>query len=356
MAANNEDWEVEHTEKPEEEEADTVTYQISYYPADFTLKGYIDKDDAGQLQIPPFQRNYVWDQSKASKLIESFLLGLPVPGVFLYKERNTNKLLVIDGQQRIKSAIQFFRGYFEDRVFRLKNVHPRWEGKNYQDLDEADQFQLNDAVLRATVIQQLDPNDDSSVYQIFERLNTGGVNLNPMEVRKCVYFGDFYRSLEALNVERNWRRLLGKPLPDKRLRDVELILRVTALWKTWRTYEKPMKRFLNAFMSSVNRLPDAERTESIHQLERRFQAAVQAVTEQLPERAFHLRGRLNYAALDCFLSACMEHHEALGDKNLDEIFTALRADDGFIDSVSVSTSDERVVRQRFETVYAAFDR
>jgi uncharacterized protein with ParB-like and HNH nuclease domain len=145
------DWNVQVTEELEEEEQDVLTYKISYYPADFTLKGYLEKSKNGQLVIPSFQRSFVWDQVKASKLIESFLLGLPVPGVFLYKERDTNKLQVIDGQQRILSAVRFFKNDFDDKAFRLKNVHPKWNGKKYEDLDEADKFQLDDTVLRATV-------------------------------------------------------------------------------------------------------------------------------------------------------------------------------------------------------------
>lgn len=117
-----ESWEFDPTEQPEEEEADDIAYEISYYPADYTLRGYLDKWEDKQLEVPPFQRNYVWDQVKASKLIESFLLGLPVPGVFLYKERKTNKLLVIDGQQRILSAIRFFKNEFDEKIFRLKGV------------------------------------------------------------------------------------------------------------------------------------------------------------------------------------------------------------------------------------------
>jgi len=101
-----EKWEVEQTEESEESEQDVITYEINYYPSDLTLKGYLGKWDSKQLYVPPFQRNYVWDQSQASKLIESFLLGLPVPGVFLYKERKSARLQIIDGQQRILSAIK----------------------------------------------------------------------------------------------------------------------------------------------------------------------------------------------------------------------------------------------------------
>ena len=193
------DWNVDVTEEPEEEEQDVLSYNL-YYPADLTLKGYLEKNNNKQLVIPSFQRSYVWDQVKASKLIESFLLGLPVPGVFLYKERDTNKLQVIDGQQRIFSAVRYFKNDFDDKSFRLKNVHPKWNGKKYEDLDEADRFELDDAVLRATVVQQLGPHDDSSVFHIFERLNTGGINLNPMEIRSAYRRVRQFSLLEDLKV------------------------------------------------------------------------------------------------------------------------------------------------------------
>jgi uncharacterized protein with ParB-like and HNH nuclease domain len=112
-----EEIEIDQTEEPEEREEDLIRYEISYYPSDLTLQVYHDKKKDKQLVIPEFQRNYVWDQVQASKLVESFLLGIPVPGVFLYKERKTNKLLVIDGQQRILSIIKFFEGRFDERFF-----------------------------------------------------------------------------------------------------------------------------------------------------------------------------------------------------------------------------------------------
>lgn len=250
------DWEFDKTEESEEDEQDVIAYQINYYPADLTLKGYLDKWKSGQLKIPPFQRSYVWDQVKASKLIESFLLGLPVPNVFLYKERETNKLQVIDGQQRILSAIRFFKNEFDEKIFRLKNVHQKWNGKTYEQLDEADRFQLDDTVLRATVVQQLDPDDDSSMFHIFERLNTGGINLNPMEIRKCVYSGRYFSLLEELNPLNEWRKLIGQPKLDKRLRDTELLLRVLALSNSWADYKKPMKRFLNGHLAAYRNLKD----------------------------------------------------------------------------------------------------
>lgn len=346
----NDQWDIDQTEFPENDEQDVISYQISYYPADFTLKGYLDKHDSGQLVIPPFQRSYVWDQVKASKLIESFLLGLPVPGVFLYKERQTNKLQVIDGQQRILSAVRFFKNEFEERIFRLKNVNPRWEGKTYRELDEADQYQLNDTVLRATVVQQLDPQDDSSVYHIFERLNTGGINLNPMEIRKCVYFGRFFSHLEDLNQIEPWRLLIGKPSVDKRLRDVELVLRVLALSHNLSSYEKPMKRFLNTFMLHHRNMNDVELSEVIQNQKESFLDACTRILTAIGEKPFHLRGRLNFAVMDSVMAATIACPNISGDDLL-HAFEALKADPDFVDKATRNTSDEATLGGRFAKAF-----
>lgn len=329
-----------------EEEQDISVYQISSYPADITLKGYLDKWDSKQMTIPDFQRNYVWDQVKASKLIESFLLGLPVPGVFLYKNRGSNKLSVIDGQQRIISAVRFFKNEFNEKIFRLKNVHPKWNGKTYEQLDESDRFLLDDTVLRATVVQQLDPYDDSSIYHIFERLNTGGMNLNSMEIRRCIYYGEMLSLLERLNENPLWRLIIGKEKPDNRLRDMELLLRVISLAYDWNSYEKPMKKFLNKILIDVNKMPNEQQSEFLRDLESRFEKTCRIVSSELPEKPFHLRGRINFAALDSIFSTLIAMDGVCN--NLAQKFDFLVNDTEFIDSISMSTSDDKVLKQRFD--------
>ncbi len=342
----SEDWVIDETEEHEEQEQDVLAYQISSYPADITLKGYLDKWDSGQLEIPPFQRNYVWDQVKASKLIESFLLGLPVPGVFLYKDRKTNKLAVIDGQQRILSSIRYFKNAFDEKIFRLKNVLPRWDGKTYDELDESDKYQLDDTVLRATVVQQLDPEDDSSIYHIFERLNTGGINLNPMEIRKCVYFGDFFSLLEDLNTDVNWRKIIVKPNPDKRLRDVEMVLRCLALHYEWKGYDKPMKGFLNAFMAKMKRLTEEEKANLLEQLRTVFSRTCEIIANKLPDKPFHLRGRINYAAMDSIFNAIAQFD--IVPEDLKERYQSLIKDEEYIDTATINTSDGKTLYLRFQ--------
>ncbi|MCK9730202.1 DUF262 domain-containing protein [Pseudomonas syringae] len=339
------EWDVEPTEDFEED-VETKVYQITSYPADLTLKGYLDKVDADQILVPDFQRKYVWDQKRASKLIESFLLGLPVPGVFLYKIRSSNKLSIIDGQQRILSSVRFFQNRFEEKIFRLSGVMPRWEGRTYDELDEPDRLLLNDTVLRATIVQQLDPADDSSIYHIFERLNTGGMNLNPMEIRRSVYQGAFANLLEELNENEHWRNIIARPKIDKRLRDVELVLRVLALQTGWKVYEKPMKTFLNTFMADINKKSEADLKQFLADVKIDFEWAVRIIDEQLWEKPFHLRGPMNYAVLDSVFSVVANSNEELED--FSSRFESLLSSPAYLSATSVSTSDERVVKIRFE--------
>ncbi len=342
------DFEVEDTES-DDDDVDLITYEINYYPADFTLRGYFDKWKDENLVVPPFQRNYVWDQVQASKLVESFLLGLPVPGVFLYKQRGSNKLSIIDGQQRIMSIVRFIQGRFDERVFRLKGVHERWSGKTYDQLAEPDQLQLQDSVLRATVVQQLNPDDDSSMFHVFERLNTGGLKLSTMEIRKCVYFGEFLAALEEWNEEESWRTLIGMPRPQKRLRDIELLLRVLAMRHRFKDYDKPMKGFLNSFMHDNRHADrawlDAERTSVFVGIDR--------VLEALGEKPFHLRGRLNLAVMDSVLSMAPLVPE-MSPADFRGCFEELVKDDDYLDAVTRNTSDTSFVQRRFAKMRSVF--
>lgn len=339
-----EDWDVEQTEElPEDEVEPRLEYEIMNYPADITLSGYVDHWDKNELIVPDFQRKYVWDRIKASKLVESFLLGLPVPGTFLYKQRAKSGFLIIDGQQRITSVIRFIKGTFDESVFRLKNVHEKYVGKSFGELSEDDQFKLKGSVLRATIIQQINPLDDTSIYQVFERLNTGGVNLNPMEVRQCVSYGPFVKALKEMNEDENWRRIIGQPKIDKRLRDVELVLRCLAFSEKRESYEKPMKGFLNKFMEDY-RLEEFVFSEMVDN----FRRTTRYVLDQLDEKPFHLRGRLNYGALDSIMAATLAD---FAPDDLEERFHDLLKDNEYSDSITYNTSDEAVVHLRMQKAF-----
>jgi hypothetical protein len=225
----------------EDERSEIAPYRIVAYPADYTLEGLHQKWKAKDIEIPTLQRHYVWTLLQASRLIESFLL---VPGIFFYKAKDTEKPLVIDGQQRLRSVFAYFEGKMPEsnKPFALKGVKDVWEDKSFTELSKQEQMRLRDSVLRATIVDQLDPKDNSSIFHIFERLNTGGTSLKPQEVRNCIYSGPFNDLLPKLNRDSTWRRLMRAKQPDKRMRDVELILRFLALFE-WR------QRYFNASIS-----------------------------------------------------------------------------------------------------------
>ena len=155
-------------------------YIINSYPTDPTLEVLHMRWQRNEILVPKFQRGWVWSHTQASQLIESFLLGLPVPGIFLYREQKTPQQLVIDGQQRLRAIWGFFEGELPNvPEFYLRDVDARWEGRKYENLDEPDRIKFRDAVLRAIIVEQTAPEDNSSKYHIFQRLNTGGTHLNP---------------------------------------------------------------------------------------------------------------------------------------------------------------------------------
>ena len=340
--------EIVDTETPTEQEQDQIGFDIDYYPSDFTLKGYYEEWHAQRIILPEFQRAYVWDQVRASKLIESFLLGLPVPGVFLYRHHATKKLQVIDGHQRIITIIRFFDDNFNGHPFKLKNINAKWDGKTFEQLSEPDQIELQHAVLRATIVRQLNPTDNSSIYHVFERLNTGAVRLSPMELRKCVYSGEFFAFLEELNQDSEWRTILGSEQPDKRLRDVELVLRFIAMREGWQRYEKPMKTFLNSNMANKQSLDQNALRVYIDQIRGVFNRTCATVVRELGARPFHRNSRaLNPSLLDSVMVAISTAEEDLTSEWRTR-YDALLSDDVFNEaSVTRNTSDTQMVKQRF---------
>lgn len=337
--------EIDHTEN-DDAENDNICYEISNFPSDLSLIEYHRKWKNGDIEIPDFQRNYVWNKRDASRLVESFLLGLPVPGVFLYKRRRDNKLLIIDGQQRITSVVRYIEGSFDDRIFRLSGVKKAWENKAYTDLNDTERRCFENAILRATIIQQLNPDDESSIFHIFERLNTGGKNLNPMEVRRCIYRSKLLTHIETLNQHIAWRSLIGKKQIDLRYQDVEWILRAIALAVNFDSYEKPMKIFLNNFCIKYK----ADYSKELEIVLNRFYALTDYLLKNLGERPFNLKGKINYAVIDSVIGSLITIDDIAWPNDLKSRYERLKNDDEFIKNISANTSDINVIQKRFERV------
>jgi len=342
-------------DETEEEEGVLVKYDIATYPSDFTLGGIYDKWNDDEIVIPDFQRKFVWKITQSSLLIESFLLGLPVPPVFFYID-DDNKNVVIDGQQRILSCVYYFDGYFgsetihgKRQVFRLKGLDERspYYNKRFEELKESDQRKLKNSVLRAINTRQLSPTGQTSIYHIFERLNTGGTPLKPQEIRNVVFRGNLKQIITALNEDEDWRLILGKKTFDRHQKDVELVLRIFALSEYLDLYEKPMKEFLNKIMGSEKK----GNSSRVKKFEETFPIATELITDRLGKKPFHVRGPLNTSVLDSVFCAILRNVNRIPN-DLKSRFEKLKEDGPFYDMTTIGTTDAKVVNTRFNYVKA----
>lgn len=242
-----------------EEPVPNLRYDITSYGIDFDVEGLVRRLNRDEILIPEWQRAYVWSHRQASSFVESLLLGLPVPGVFLARDYDSGKFFVIDGQQRLKTLQYFYLGKRPDlspestSVFKLQGVQDRFSGLTYESLGPRDQIDLDNSLIHATVVRQESPPDsDTSMYHMFQRLNSGGRPVNPQEIRRAIYHGGLMDKIEALNEYPDWRAILGKP--NRRLKDQEMILRFMAMWHDGDKYTESMAEFLNVFTQN-NRNP-----------------------------------------------------------------------------------------------------
>lgn len=351
--------EVEEASDQIGEEYYPVEYSISSYGADYPVDGLVKRIDAGSIYIPKFQRSFVWNVYRASRFIESLLLGLPVPAVFLSRELDSNKMLVIDGQQRLRTLQYFYNGIFEptDGLFRLRGVHERYQQKTYETLSEDDRLRLDDSIIHAIIVKQESPDDGenatspSSAYHIFERLNTGGVLLQPQEIRSCIYHGALVELLETLNMDQSWRVLFGNI--SSRMRDRELILRFLALYRHSDQYSKPMKEFLNYFAAKYRKLdePTAQHFRNV------FCSTVSLVLSAIGDRAFKTKTAINAALFDSVtvgIARRLDLRPVTNESELKAKYDHLLQDEEFKDAISSGTTDEANVKSRLSKATDAF--
>ena len=348
-----------HTQMQDNLGADTeevlpYKYSITAYGADYPVDGLVRRIADGSIFIPSFQRGFVWNLPKASRFVESLLLGLPVPGIFLSKEEETQKLLVIDGQQRLRTLQHFYEGVFADtgREFALSGVESRFKSATYKSLQDDDRRRLDDSILHATIVRQDEPSDDDSrIYHLFERLNTGGLLLNPQEIRACIYHGELNDLLRQLNANDSWRAVFGNV--SWRMRDQELILRFFALYFGGHKYRRPMKEFLNKYMGGNRHL----KTQSADELTRIFQDTIRIVHRSLGPTAFKPIRALNVAVFDAVMVGItrrLQEDSIIDAALLHQQYSALLANPEFLAATEKATADEESVRRRMRMAMDAF--
>ena len=363
-------------------EESLIEYDITSSPRDLTPANIVDMVDSGIMEVPLFQRNYVWDIKKASKLVESLILGLPVPELFFYSEGDENSTYkIIDGQQRLLSIYFFLKGrfpknaksrifisrelsagkdldsimsdnsIFQDFVLKLNNENDknksRYHGCKFLMLDKETQIKLRlRRYLRTVVVRQNKPeNNNSSMFEIFNRLNTGGTPLNPQEIRASLYYCKFYKMMNQLNELPEWRALLGNPVRDLHSLDIELILRCLALTQDLNEYSPKMTSFLNAFSEKSKTFEKSH----IEYLSALFISFISSCS-LLGEKAFFRNNRFSKPLFESvFVAVCEEKFKTKEfiDKKIEiTSFNKLKDDEYFISQLQSGSSATDSIKNR----------
>ncbi len=383
-SVNGSKWFEDYAEESQEgdEDADVINYDLSVTPNDFNVATLFSYIESGTIVIPGFQRHYVWDLKRASRLIESLIRGLPVPQIFLYEE-GRNKLLVVDGQQRLKSIYYFIKQRFPRmearaelrRIFAEQNSIPDDVLSNdkyftsfrlrlpeslpdqpnelnrltYNTLGEF-KLQLDLRPLRNVVIRENSfASGQTAIYEIFNRLNSGGVNLRPQEIRLSLYHSDFYDMLMEVNADKKWREILNSPEPDLHQKDIEILLRIFAMLIDSGNYSPSMVKFLNQFSHKCK----SQNQEKNQYLKELFQSFLDAA-RGLPKRTFlnDSNNRFNIALIEAvFAAACSKAFAEMrylsGQLDPKEL-KVLKADKQFSEASSSATTQTSNVRTRLK--------
>lgn len=334
-----------------------ASQHISYSGSDFDVEGLVRRLGRGDIVVPAFghadptveaagfQRNFVWRRAQMDKFIESLLLGFPVPGIVLVQQQD-KRYLVLDGQQRLRTLAAFYEGTYAGKVFSLENVADEFRGLTYKTLNESQRRILDNTFIQAIIVKtDGSPSSLDAVYQVFERLNSGGTLLTGHEIRVALYAGPLIDFAAHLNTEANWRSLYGAISP--RLRDQELAFRILAFFVTPGTYKRPLKKFLNDF-AALNR--DCANLDK-KRLAELFTAACASLLAALGPAAFRLHSKqVNVALAEAVMVGLMRRLEAgaptPSSAGIVKAFSELVGDGAFVDSITRATADEENVKTR----------
>lgn len=340
-----------------EEDADSarplpVSHDIAASPVDYALKGLYKMMQSREVVLPPDARRRAWDVYDSSRLIESFLLGLPVPPVILL-EREDRSLLVVDGRRRLLAVRGFFDGRLEGRQggrnaqdFELEGVADGMlRGRSFSCMGLDNRLALENAVLRAIVMRQARPGESpAAAHDLVERFSSAAADLGDQEARHRAYPGRLAGLIGELNGYDDWRGLLGSPRRDGRMRDAELILRYMALLRDAGSYERPMRGFLSAFMHRNMDPSDA----FIREERARFIRACWILRNRLGALPLNEGGRISPPVFDAVFVTVANNPAACDDPGLPARVRAMLSDPSFAECAepAEAAADPAAVRRR----------
>lgn len=307
------------------------------------------------IEMPDFQRKYVWKPLQQSLFIESILLNFPLPPLYINKNLK-GKYIVVDGRQRITTLRRFLKNEF--RLEGLKTF-PDLNGKNFEDLKNIDsnyQSKIEDKKLLVYLIQPSVPLE--MVYDIFNRINTGGTQLERQEIRNCIYLGKATQFLQKLASKETFKRAIDFGISDNRAKDQETILRFLS-FRIF-DYKLDYKNSMNDFVENAMKHINGYSTDSdLINLESDFDKAMKYTFDFFGKRNFRIptddtRGRINIAIFETVAGYFASKSEKFLRENKAQIkanFSILLNNDEYLDAVQFSTGDKRRVSVRFDKVF-----
>ncbi|MFI7594582.1 DUF262 domain-containing protein [Micromonospora sp. NPDC049359] len=339
---------------------------ISYFGTDFDVHGLVRRLNNRDIVVPNFdpavesesdlsgfQRKFVWKKPQMDRFVESLLLGFPVPGIFLVQQAN-KQLLVLDGQQRLRTLQRFYAGKINPKVeFKLEHVTDKLKELTYSTLDDEQRRLLDNTFIHATVVKynsQL--GGDESVYSLFERLNTGGTNLYPQEIRVALFHGSLVELLREFNGHPSWRAIYG-PISE-RLKDQELILRFLAFHQEEGSYRRPLKVFLNTFLADHRNLEGLD----VANLRQVFAETCDVLARTLGRKALRPESQINAAFADAILmgmSSRLSRGPLQDESHVAATREQLLRKPDFVSAVARATADEDRVERRLRMAREAFE-
>ncbi len=339
-----------------------LQYKVYTEKGDPEIISLYEKWKNGKLILQPdFQRTYVWDKGKASRLIESVLLKIPLPIIYL-SEIGDGRQEVIDGQQRLTSFFSFIEEIFPSgESFDLSNlsVFPHLNGMIFSDLME----EMKDIVryyhLRTITILKESSSDIK--FEIFERINTGSTPLNEMEIRNCMYRGPYLNLLKQLSLDEQFQHCIHNDNKENALKDVEMVIRFASFFHAgYLNYHAPMRRFINHDLELYQNISDDNEKKLIDAYTRAIKNAILVFGDHVFRR-YHggtkreVNGRwgsrINILLFDSWMYTfahtttedITQHRDAIREGVIDMMATNY----AFIDAIAFSTSAKERVDKRF---------
>ena len=249
---------------------------------DLSVSTLVEQWGDKTLVLPEIQREYVWTNAKASRLIESLLLNVPIP-VLYFAEAPDDTYEVIDGHQRVASIARYIGNEFGLSGLQVLS-DAEHKAKRFHQLPSGDQRRLRTRVIRAIIIT--DESHPSMKFEVFERLNTGSIALNAQEIRNSTHRGPFLNLVKRLVLNDSFRSAVGQKKPRRRMADHELVIRFFALRAGLEEYRPPLPRFLNNYCADANLMTEGQLT----QLESMFALASTNVWSLFGKNSFRLTG------------------------------------------------------------------